>query len=206
MDALVAADAESQRVYYYDTTAGEGENAVTTRHHVVLSNTETDRPAGGPTTTTYRYSDVTIRDAAINHDADADTADITPEVTAKIPEATAYKHIHFGVWAALDDAEDDGSQEIDGLGIGFVQNFSDSGLSGADMPNNGSATYSGNWVATVQAADEDGNGDMSLTNGVASIAADFGEGDITATLTDLATLTGAIAGNTFSGDRSSCNR
>ena len=26
-----------------------------------------------------------------------------------------------------------------------------------------SATYSGNWVATVQAADEDGNGDISLT-------------------------------------------
>ena len=42
--------------------------------------------------------------------------------------------------------------KIDDLGIGFVQNYSGSGLTGADMPNNGSATYSGNWVATVQAS------------------------------------------------------
>ena len=59
------------------------------------------------------------------------------EVTAKIPEATDYEHIHFGVWAALGDAEKDGSQEIDDLGIGFVQNFSGGGMTGADMPNNG---------------------------------------------------------------------
>ena len=122
-------------------------------------------------------------------------------MTAKIPEATDYQHIHFGVWAALGDAEDDGTQEIDGLGIGFVQNFSGGGMTGADMPNNGSAMYNGNWVATVQGADEDGNGDMSLEHGVASIYAQFGDGDITATLTDLATLTGDIAGNQFSGTK-----
>ena len=71
------------------------------------------------------------------------------------------------------------------------------------MPNNGSATYNGNWVATVQGADEDGNGDMSLEHGVASIDAHFGDGDITATLDDLATLTGDIAGNSSRGPRQS---
>ena len=50
-------------------------------------------------------------------------------VTAKIPEATDYKHIHFGVWAALGEAEEDGTQKIADLdlGIGFVQNFSGEG-------------------------------------------------------------------------------
>ena len=36
---------------------------------------------------------------------------MTVEVTAKIPEATDYKHIHFGVWAALGAAEEDGTQD-----------------------------------------------------------------------------------------------
>ena len=137
----------------------------------------------------------------------ADTPTVDVEVTAKIPEATDYEHIHFGVWAALDDAEKDGSQEIDGLGIGFVQNFSGSGMTGADMPNNGECRLTrATGSLAVQAEDEDGNGDISLEHGVATIAADFGEGDITATLTDLATLTGAIAGNTVLGHEGYCYR
>ena len=72
-------------------------------------------------------------------------------------------------------------------------------MTGTDMPNGGSAMYTGNWVAAVQAADGDGNGPMSLQHGAASIYAQFGDGDITATLTDLATLEGDIAGNQFSG-------
>ena len=34
------------------------------------------------------------------------------EVNASIPEATDYKHIHFGVWAALGDPEKNGTQEL----------------------------------------------------------------------------------------------
>ena len=49
------------------------------------------------------------------------------EVTAVLPAASDYKHIHFGVWAALGEARSSGAQDIDGLGIGFVQNFSDGG-------------------------------------------------------------------------------
>ena len=164
------------------------------------SNTPSALTAGGTTTTTYTYSaaDIHVEDV----DRDGDTRPLTRvdvEVTAKIPEATDYDHIHFGVWADLGDAEEDGSQEIDDLGIGFVQNYSGGGMTGADMPNNGEATYNGNWVATVQEADDDGNGDISLDHGDATIEADFGEGDITATLDDLATLTGSIAGNSFHG-------
>ena len=111
-----------------------------------------------------------------------------------------YKHIHFGVWAALGEAEKNGTQELSDLGIGFVQSIGD-GLSGADMPNNGGAMYSGNWAAAVQAADEDGNGDISLVHGAAMLDADFSKATITATLTGLATLEGTVDTNTFSGTK-----
>ena len=197
---VVAADAKATQLYSYVSTADDPETDdvdETVISYVVRHSTTTT--AGGDTT--YHYAV-----AAIHVDVDRDGDPLTDDnhgVTAKIPEATDYKHIHFGVWAALDDAEKDGSHQIDDLGIGFVQNYSGSGLTGADMPNNGDATYSGSWVAAVQAADDDGNGDISLTTDDATIAADFGEGDITATLTNLATLTGSIAGNQFSGTKAS---
>ena len=120
--------------------------------------------------------------------------------TAKIPEGTAYKHIHFGVWAALGDPVKDGTQELSDLGIGFVQSIGD-GLTGADMPNNGGAMYSGNWAAAVQKADEDGNGDITLLNGVAGFEADFSKATIDVDLTGLAALEGTIDTNTFSGTK-----
>ena len=168
-----------------------------TTPHITWCAHSTTTTAGG--VSTYHFADADIH-VTVDRDGDTETNN-NHEVTAKIPEATDYQHIHFGVWAALGAAEKDGSQEIDDLGIGFVQNYSDSGMTGADMPNNGDATYTGSWVATVQAADEDGNGDITLTNGDASIAADFGDGVITATLDELATLTGDIAGNQFSGTK-----
>ena len=58
------------------------------------------------------------------------------QVRAALPVAIDYKHIHFGVWAALGAAETSGSQDLSDLGIGFVQSIGD-GLTGADMPNNG---------------------------------------------------------------------
>ena len=122
------------------------------------------------------------------------------EVTAKIPEAKDYKHIHFGVWAALGEAEKGGTQKIADLGIGFVQSIGD-GLTGADMPNNGTGEYEGNWVAAVRAANEDGDGPIVLRNGDATVTANFGMGTITADLTNLAKLEGAIDTNTFSGTK-----
>ena len=153
--------------------------------------------ATGVTTYTYTNVDTEVTVAA-NGGAEA----FDTKVRAVIPEATDYKHIHFGVWAALGAAAKTGAQNLSDLGIGFVQNIGD-GLSGADMPNNGGAEYSGNWAAAVQAADEDGNGPIVLKSGAASLSADFEMGEITATLTDLATLEGAIDTNTFSGTKAS---
>ena len=193
--AEVAADAKATQVYSYATPAANDADPDDINYVVRHSKTTT---AGGDTT--YHYAAAYIH-VELDRDGDGDGDNVG--VTAKIPEATDYQHIHFGVWAALGDAEKDGMHEIDDLGIGFVQNYSGGGMTGADMPNNGEATYSGSWVAAVQAADDDGNGDISLTTDDATIAADFGEGDITATLTNLATLTGSIAGNQFSGTEAS---
>ena len=131
---------------------------------------------------------------------DEDDAGTLMEVNASIPEATDYKHIHFGAWAALGDAKKDGTHAPADLGIGFVQNIGD-GLTGADMPNNGDAKYDGSWVANVQKADPDGNGSILLTSGDASLTADFNKATIKAALTGLATLEGAIDTNTFSGTK-----
>ena len=69
------------------------------------------------------------------------------------------------------------------------------------MPNNGGGTYSGNWAAAVQAADEDGDGDISLMHGAAGLVADFSKADDHGDLTGLATLEGTIDTNTFTGTK-----
>ena len=74
-------------------------------------------------------------------------------------------------------------------------------MTGADMPNNGSGTYLGDWAATIQASDPDGEGDVILTNGMASLDANFGKGTITADLVGLAMLEGEISTNAFSGTK-----
>ena len=166
-----------------------------TKTYVVLTTTSA---TGGVTSVI--YSNVSIQ---VEHerDGDTDTTEMT-EVTAKVPEASDYKHIHFGVWAGLGAAKPSGTQVPADLGIGFVQSIGD-GLTGADMPNNGSGTYIGDWAATVQAADEDGDGKITLTKGRADLSANFGKDTITATLAGLATLKGDISGNTFSGEKAS---
>ena len=158
----------------------------------------------GDESTIYFYVnvDVTAADAAVNEGGDL----IPAEVRANIPEAIEYKHIHFGVWAALGAAAKSGSQDLSDLGIGFVQNFSGEGMTSIgggsdDMPNGGEAAYSGSWVAAVQMRDEDGDGDIALEHGAAMLGANFGKATITATLTGLATLEGAIDGNMFSGTK-----
>ena len=185
-DDEVGVEAGSAQVYSYVNASDE-------TVYVVLGSTTV---AGDTTTIVYEHVDIHID---LDRDGDGTADDV--EVTAKIPEATDYEHIHFGVWAALGAAEKDGSQTIADLGIGFLQNYSGEGMTGADMPNNGSGLYKGNWVATVRAEDEDGNGPIALTNGAATVKADFGKGDITATLTGLAELSGEITGNAFSGTK-----
>jgi len=72
-----------------------------------------------------------------------------------------------------------------------------------NMPAFGTAKYNGNWVATVQAADPDGNGDVMLRDGAAMVEANFRSHMIHADLTGLAMLKGSIAGNEFSGTMAS---
>ena len=118
-----------------------------------------------------------------------------------LPDASDYRHLHFGLWASLKDAGDDDNEAPGDLGIGFVTALS-SGMGmtpAADMLNHGSATYNGNYVATVQAGDPQGDGALSWKNGDASMMADFADGTVAVTLDDLVTLDGGIEGNTFSG-------
>ena len=190
----VADDAEPKQVYSYGAVVG----GTDTTFYVVLQSTTTE---DGTTTTTYRRVDVMV-------DSNDDVTDGTAApgmVKATLPEVIAYKHIHFGVWAGLGKAGADGSQNLADLGIGFVQDLTDdgSGMTGADMPNNGTADYQGDWVAAVREADTDGNGAITLQHGPADLSADFGKATINVDLMGLATLDGAIDGNEFSGTKAS---
>ena len=122
----------------------------------------------GDDATTYTYQHVDITAPSLPGRRWHPVALDEGQVTAKIPDAAAYDHIHFGVWAGLGDAAKDGSQDIADLGIGFVQNHDGSGETD-NVPLQGDATYEGDWVAAVQEADEDGDGDITLRHGPAVI-------------------------------------
>ena len=172
---LVAADAETKHVYSYVDDDGE-------TVYVVLESTTT----GDTTTVIYNHVDVEVM---------IDGDDV--QVRAELAEATEYKHINFGVWAGLGEAEKNGTQAIAGLGIGFVDSIGD-GMTEV-MPNAGTAKYNGDWVGTVQVEDDDGDGMTKSGHGAATLTANFENGDFTALLAGLATLEGAITGNTFTG-------
>ena len=87
----VADDAEPKEVFSYVDPTDDTE---TRKYAVLRGENKTD------TGTEYTYTNV---DVLVDHDADEATAEIA--VKARLPEATAYKHIHFGVWAALGEAE-----------------------------------------------------------------------------------------------------
>ena len=192
---VVGAKTEGQQLFSYAADHDDNDQTDDRTVYVVLQQTAT---SGDGTTTTVVYQHV---DITVVGQPDEDDAVTLMEVKANIPEATEYKHIHFGAWAALGAPKKDGSQAIDDLGIGFVQNFAGEGMTGDDMPNAGTASYSGNWVATVRGADPDGNGDIVLEHGAATLGANFTKAEITATLTGLATLEGDIDTNTFSGTK-----
>lgn len=193
----VAATAKAQQVYSFVDDNTDAANPTT--HYVVKNTTTATTDAAGETTTAFSYSDVAIHVAV---DRDGITGDENVFVTAALPAPKSYSHIHFGAWASLGEAAKDGSQKIAGLGIGFVQSIGD-GMTGADMQNAGTATYNGNWVATVQEAHPDGEGTINLLDGGATLTANFDKEEITAMLANLATLKGDISGNTFSGDAAS---
>ena len=196
----VGADAKAQQIYTFVNTAVDPNVTV----YVVLSETTATTDSEGETTTVYEYEIVDIYHP-VNQDGLGVTGAAGDEnvfVTAALPSAKSYSHVHFGVWAGLGEAAKDGSQEIADLGIGFVQSIGD-GPTGADMPNHGSADYTGNWVAAIQRAHTGGDGTIHLMNGDASVGANFADGEITATLANLATLKGDITGNTFSGSSAS---
>ena len=69
------------------------------------------------------------------------------------------------------------------------------------MPNNGTAKYAGNWVANVQEADSDGDGDINQVNGPATMTANFRAGTLDITLSGLATLEASITDSTFMGTK-----
>ena len=196
----VGEDTKPKTVYSFTDGAGDTKYVVET-----ISAT----PDAADTTTTVTYGEVTVK-IPVNVDGIGASGDITDHtdvgagdemvaVTAQLPSAIAYDHVHFGAWAALGAAKASGAHDPSALGIGFVQSIGEHGMTGADMPNNGSATYTGNWAATIQAADDAGKGDVALSSGAASLTANFTDNKVTAGLAGLAALTGTITGSTFSG-------
>ena len=152
----------------------------------------------GDTDVTYGHVDVTAVAAAdIARDiANADDLHEEVQVKAVLPTAKAYEHIHFGVWAALGEATTAG-QKVAGLGIGFVQNFSDSGVT--DRLGIGTVTYKGDWVAVLQRKNSAAEGAFNLRDGAATMTADFDMEEFEADLKGLAMLEGTLDGNGFSG-------
>jgi hypothetical protein len=190
---VVGAEAKGETVYTYED---ETDATVYVVEDMALRST---LGTGTDAVTTYTYTLVDITAPSLPDGDDVDTDPEVGQVTAKIPAASAYKHIHFGVWASLGDAAKDGSQDIADLGIGFVQNHDDSGETD-NVPLQGVATYRGDWVATVQADDEDGDGAIVLAHDSAMIMADFEDDEITVDLENLATFKGDIAGSTFGNE------
>ena len=191
----VAANAEPVEVFSYVPPTGATGAGI--RQYATLTTTST---TGDTTTYTYASGHGVTGVTGIDG-PDVGTDPDESRITAGIPGPVAYKHLHFGVWAALGDAAANGDQDVAGLGIGFVQSIGD-GMTGADMPTTGDATYNGNWVATVQSSDATG-GTTSLDHGAATLTADFDEATIEADLDGLAMLEGAISGGGFSGMKAS---
>jgi hypothetical protein len=102
----------------------------------------------------------------------------------RIPEAKEFAHLHYGLWA---DLKADGNT-LNDRGIAFVTGIPDGDGLTEDMPTFGDATYAGNWVANIKAADVNGEGAVVSSWGGASMTADFAEGDVGVTLSRLASF------------------
>ena len=159
--------------------------------------TEATATADGETFVTFEHVDVTALAAPdLGRDPEIAGAHEQVQVKATIATAKAYEHIHFGVWAALGEATTAG-QKLAGLGIGFVQNFSDSGV--AERLGIGTVSYKGDWVGVIQRQNSAGAGAFNMGGGAATMTADFDMEDFEADLKGLAMLEGTLDGNGFSG-------
>jgi hypothetical protein len=133
---------------------------------------------------------------ARNVDGGDTTYVVVGVVEVTVDNATGFKHLHYGLWNGISG---NGVNTVADLGIGFVAQYGEAGMT-QDMPNFGSATYNGNWVANVQAEDPQGDGAITRRNGNSTLTADFAMGEVDVTLTGLASLEGTIDGSTFSGE------
>ena len=178
-EGTVAVGAKGTEFYYYDVT-DEADPPMTTRTWLKRTSSETETVEGDLSHHYTPYEAVNVA-----------------EKLADFPMQTAYKHLHFGFWNGLSGS---GANKIADLGIGFVTATVDGmGMTGSDMPNVGTATYNGNWVASVREADRDGDGTIRVQDGDSTVFADFVKGEVDVTLTGLASLDGTIAGDRFSG-------
>ena len=183
----IPVDSEAVEVFSY--TSGD---PATTTYVVVESRTRNSD--GDVTSMSLRAVDVEAAAAVPDTVADADTDADMARVMAALPSLEEYSHIHFGVWANLVDNEDGDNARIGSLGIGFVQNYDDSGITTGHVT--GTATYSGDWVAIVRPSHSSA---LASENGSATLTANFSEDEFTGELMGLATLEGELSGNTFSG-------
>ena len=174
---IVVGTEEGVMIYSYTYEDSDGDDVTEYVRHSETVSTEMD----GETIFEYTYQRVDVARGV------------------RLPHATDYDHIHFGIWASLAaNDEDTGEHGVSELGIAFLQNFTGGGMT-EEMPNNGTGTYAGNWVAHVQEADPEGDGDVSRESGDAAMTADFRMGTIDIDLTGLASLEADITGSTFTG-------
>jgi hypothetical protein len=126
------------------------------------------------------------------------TYNVVNVIEVTIDAASAFEHLHYGLWNGISG---DGDNEVSDLGIGFVTALPDGMGMTEVMPNIGSATYNGNYVANVQRADPEGDGDITRRAGTSSMVANFTKQEVDVTLSGLVTLEGMIAENTFLGEK-----
>ena len=172
----VAAEAEGTPLYYYDVVT-RTDGAVTARTRTWLLRTGT----------------LTAADGAVTHNYTPYTAANVATTLKDFPMAMAFEHLHYGVWNGLDE------DVIADLGTGFVTaTAGGGGMTGDDMPNAGTATYNGQWVASVRGS---GGGAITAQDGDSMMTADFVKNTVKVELMDLATLEGMISGDAFSGTK-----
>ena len=153
---------KSTQLSYYST--GEADDPATktrdeSKQYVYLSMIDN-------TTSTYTYDKVEVVSGV------------------RIPEAKEFAHLHYGLWA---DLKADGNT-LDDHGIAFVTGIPTGGGLTQDMPTFGDATYAGNWVANIKAANVNGEGAVVPSWGGASMTAVFADGEVGVTLNRLASF------------------
>ena len=192
----VAANATPKEVFRYVSAAGTDQVFGTADDVLSYVTLRSTLVAGAVTLYTYNPATISID---FDTDGDATTDPVPVGVTAKIPVAKPYNHIHFGVWGSLGAATPSGAQTPADLGIGFLQNIGD-GLT-AVMPNNGTGEYAGNWVGSVKNSHATGDGNIRQESNKATMTANFRKGEIEGILTDLVDFEADITGSSFSTDK-----